>query len=267
MIPTDLSRPKLLDELAAIQTDADPSADPAQTVAAIRVWGEQLQRRLASDMSPAHRLRMLHYFYFVELGFAGDVSTYDSADNSYLHRVLERRSGIPISLSVVYLEIAAAIGLTADGVSFPGHFLVKVAMPEGTLLVDVFDRGALLSESQLKRRLHAALAGQPAQLLPHYLRAATDNEILVRWLNNLKAIHLARQDWPLLLAVAHRLVAARPRAADERLVRALAYERLGCPRAAADDLATCLRLQPAGADDGEMRARLARLQREAGALH
>jgi regulator of sirC expression with transglutaminase-like and TPR domain len=264
---TGVHRATLLDGLAAIQTDADPSADPKRTVDTIRTWGSELQRRLASDMAAAHRLRMLHYFYFVELGFTGDVSTYDSADNSYLNRVLEKRSGIPISLSIVYLEIAAAIGLKADGISFPGHFLVKVAMPEGTLLVDVFDRGALLSEPQLRRRLHAALGGQPAQPLPHYLRAATDTDILVRWLNNLKAIHLASENWRQLLAVADRLVAARPDAADEHLVRALAYERLGCPRAAAGDLATCLQLAPVSADDPAMRARLARLQRAASALH
>lgn len=262
-----LHRSTLLDQLAAIQTDADPAADPQRTVDTIRDWGQQLHRRLASDMAAAHRLRMLHYFYFVELGFTGDVANYDSADNSYLNRVLERRTGIPISLAVVYLEIAAAIGLKAEGVAFPGHFLVKMAMPEGTLLVDVFDRGALLSEPQLRWRLHAALGGQPAQPLPHYLRTATDRDILVRWLNNLKAIHLAREDWRQLLAVADRLVAARPDGADEHLVRALAYERLGCPRAAAADLAACLQLAPASADDATLRARLDRLQRAASALH
>ena len=263
----DARDPTLLEQLAAIERDADPAVDPARAVATIRAWGVKLHERLAVDVSPAHRLRMLHHFFFVELGFVGDVATYDSSDNSYLRRVVERRTGIPISLSVVYLEIAAAIGLKADGVSFPGHFLVKVAMPEGALLIDVFDRGALLSEPQLRRRLHAALAGQPARPLQHYLRAASQNDILVRWLTNLKAIHLARSDWPQLLAVARRLVVARPQAADELLVRALAYERLGCPRAAADDLALCLQLAPDSADQGAMRERLQRLHRAASALH
>jgi regulator of sirC expression with transglutaminase-like and TPR domain len=259
--------PSLLEQVAAIQLDAYPQDDPAHAVDTVRGWGEQLRRRLAPDMASVHRLRMLHHFFFDELGFSGNVDTYDDPDNSYLNRVIDRRTGIPISLSLVYCEIGAAIGLRLAGVGFPGHFLVKVVISEGSLLVDVFGRGAMLSTAELRRRLHAALAGEPARPLEDYLQAAAEADILVRWLRNLKAIHLAARNWEQLLKVTNRLLDAAPRTVEEHLARALAYEHLDCPRAAVEDLTVVLALRPAAADAAALRGRLQRLQRAAGALH
>ena len=236
--PSARSSGGLLELLAELLVDAYPEERPDTVVTTILTWGCRLAARIAPDMSKRHRLTMLQHYFFDELGFHGNVDAYDEADNSYLNRVIERRTGIPISLSLVYIELGAAIGLPLAGVSFPGHFLVRAALPEGVVIVDVFSGGVTLSEEDLRKRLHAALQGEPARPLPEYL-----------------------------LKVMNRLIVASPDVFDERLVRSLAYERLNCPRAAADELEAYFKLQPQAADSAVLRARLDQLHRATRSLH
>lgn len=257
----------LLEAVASLALDAYPASDPAVAVATVRHWGDRLALRIAADMSPLNRLRLLNHYLFDELGFRGNVEAYDEADNSYLNRVIERRTGIPISLALVYLEVGRAIGLRLAGVGFPSHFLVKLALSEGALLVDAFAGGTVLSERELRRRLTAAFGGEPPRPLEAFLQPASEREILTRWLHNLKRIHLQSGDWDRLLKVVDRLVILRPDACDELRDRAFAYEQLECPRAAAGDLAEYLARRPDAGDAPEVRARLALLERSARRLN
>lgn len=251
----------LLKCVACIATYADAGFDPDDTVAAVQRWREQLRERVAADTSALNRLRLLNHFFFEELGFHGDADGYDSADASYLHRVIARRSGIPLSLSVLYVEIGRAIGLKLFGVSFPAHFVVGLQLAEGALFIDVFGGGATLTADELRKRLDAVTRGQADSPLDAYLQPASDRAILARWLRNLKAVHARHEDWPALLEVLNRLIALRPDDAGERRDRAAVFERLECPRGAADDLASYLSLAAHAADAGEARRRLAHLQR------
>lgn len=257
----------LLEAVASLAVDAYPDSDPAVSVAAVGRLGQRLSQRIAADMSPLHRLRLLNHFLFEELGFRGNAESYDDADNSYLNRVLERRTGIPISLSVVYAAIGRAIGLKLVGINFPGHFLVKLPLNEGALLIDVFAGGVVLSEAELRRRLNSVFDGDPPRPLEAYLHAASEREVLTRWLHNLKRIHAQAGDWEQLLKVADRLVILRPDSCEELRDRALAYEQLECPRAAAGDLAQYLARRPDAVDAGEVRKRLSELQRSANRLN
>lgn len=257
----------LLEAVASLAVDAYPDSDPAVSVAAVERLGQRLSQRIAADMSPLHRLRLLNHFLFEELGFRGNVEGYDEADNSYLNRVLERRTGIPISLSVVYAAIGRAIGLKLVGINFPGHFLVKLPLNEGALLIDVFAAGVVLSEAELRRRLSSVFDGDPPRPLEAYLHAASEREVLTRWLHNLKRIHAQAGDWEQMLKVADRLVILRPDSCEELRDRALAYEQLECPRAAAGDLAQYLARRPDAVDAGEVRKRLSELQRSASRLN
>lgn len=251
----------LLASAASLIVDAYPAANPAAVVVQVRTWGEHLARRIAPDMGCGHRLRMLNHFFFEELGFAGNRERYDEADNSYLNRVIERRRGIPISLSLLYSEIGRAVGLRLAGVAFPGHFLVRMDRSTGASVIDVFDSGTMLSESELQRRLQAALADARPRPLAVYLQPASQRDFLLRWLTNLKRAHVTARDWVQLLKVADRLVALRPTAPEERRDRALAYELLECPRAAAADLAAYVAARPDAADAPIVRERLDRLLR------
>jgi len=257
----------LLAAAAQVPLYKDPDCDPQRTVGQVRTWSDQLRRRIAPDASSLTRLRLLNHFFFVELGFKGDERDFHSAENSYLHRVIERRRGIPITLSLLYMELGRSAGLRLQGVCFPGHFLVKLRLSDGTVFIDVFAGGATLSSEELWTRLKSSLPNVTERQLGPFLRAASERDILARLLRNLKAIHWEAQDWPAALEVMNRLVAVVPDEPNERRDRARLYERLECPRAAVADLVAYLSLSPAPPDAGAVSERLARLRRAAAGLH
>jgi regulator of sirC expression with transglutaminase-like and TPR domain len=257
----------LLAAAAQVPAYADPACDPRRVVEQVGAWGEQLGARVAADASGANRLRLLNHFFFAELGFRGATDDYDSVENSFLHRVVERRRGIPITLSLVYIELGKAAGLRLQGVSFPMHFLTRLRTNDGSVYVDVFGGGRTLSAGELRAALRRALPGTPEAALAPYLRAASDREILARLLRNLKALHWKARQWPQALEVINRLLVVLPEAAQERRDRAWVYERLECPRAAAADLTAYLSSCASLPDAAEVRERRARLQQAAGRLN
>jgi len=257
----------LLAAAAQVPLYADPGCNPQRVLDQVRSWAAQLRARVAPDASPLARLRLLNHFFFVELGFAGAGDDYASVDNSFLHRVIARRRGIPITLSLLYIELGRAAGLRLAGVSFPGHFLVRLSLNAGTVFVDVFGGGVSLTADDLRGRLRATLPDASDLPLAPYLRAASENEILARLLRNLKAIHWQAQQWPAALEVVNRLVLVLPEAAQERLDRAWLHERLECPRAAAAALLAYLALCPPRREAEDVRQRLAMLRGAASRLN
>jgi len=257
----------LLAAAARVPLYADPGCDPQQVLDQVRSWSARLRARVALDASPLARLRLLNHFFFVELGFAGAGDDYSSVDNSFLHRVIERRRGIPITLSLLYIELGRATGLRLAGVSFPGHFLARLSLNAGAVFIDVFGGGVSLAEAELRDRLWAALPEGTHRPLAPYLQAASEREILARLLRNLKTIHWHAQQWPAALQVVDRLVDLLPESAQERLDRAWLYERLECPRAAVADLLAYLSLCPSGRETAGVRRRLAVLRQSASRLN
>lgn len=254
-----------LEAAIAIAQDDDPTLDVQTVLAQIDALAVRLKQRIAADTSPLQKLRYLNRYFFQELGFAGNVNDYYDPDNSYLHRVLATRRGIPISLALLYIEIAQQIGLDARPVSFPGHFLVKVKMPQGEVVIDPFS-GQSLSRETLEERLmpyrhRQGLTGEFDAPLGLFLQAASGRDVLARLLRNLKEIHRSAEDWPRLLAVQQRLVVLLPEAWDERRDRALVLAELGDHAAAAADLSAYLERHPAADDAGALRERLVELRR------
>jgi len=267
LLPESERASALLTEAVQVPLYADPGCEPQRVLAQVQSWAAQLRVRVAADASPFARLRLLNHFFFSELGFAAAGDDYQSAQNSYLHRVIERRRGIPITLSLLYMELGKAAGLRLEGVSFPGHFLVRLSLNAGAVLIDVFAGGITLSTEDLRQRLRATLPDESDPPLAPYLRAASEPEILGRLLRNLKAIHWQAQEWAAALEVVTRLVVLLPDAVQERLDRARLYERLECPRAAADDLVAYLSWMPSPPDADEVNQRLASLKQAASRLH
>ncbi len=244
----------------AIAQDDDPGLDTQAVLAQIDALGERFRRRLPADAAPLHRLRLLNRFFFHELGFAGNVNDYYDPRNSYLSEVLKSRRGIPITLALLYIELAGQVGLTASGVSFPGHFLVKLRMPRGEVLIDPFS-GRSLSREELDERLipfrrERGLVGDDEVPLGLFLQTAPPRDVIARMLRNLKEIHRAAADLPRLVAVLDRLVILLPEAWDERRDRAMALAELGRREPAADDLAAYLEHCPGAADAPALRRRL-----------
>ena len=215
----------------------------------------KLRDRMPQDASQIQKLRMLNHFFFQEMAFAGNINNYYDPDNSYLHRVIATRRGIPISLAVVFIELAQQIGLDMKGVSFPGHFLMKLSVQSGEIVLDPMN-GSSLSREELEERLEPYLERQQEQEdddelpLAAYLRAAHPREILARMLRNLKAIFMESQRWQQVLDVQERLVILLPEEVTERRDRGLARANLGLAQAALEDLEAYLALRP-HADDAE----------------
>lgn len=262
----------LVEAAAAIAQDDDPGLDTQAVLAKIDGLAERLKRRVPADAGPRQRLRVLNHFFFQELGFAGNVNNYYDPGNSLLSTVLETRRGIPITLAVLYIELATQVGLTASGVSFPGHFLVKLRLSEGEMVIDPFT-GQSLSREQLDEllvpyRRSQGLVGDFEVPLGLFLQAAPARDVLARMLRNLKEIHRAASDWPRLLAVLNRLVILLPQVWEERRDRGLVQAELGALEAASHDLAEYLSHSPQAADRVAIGERLLALRdRDSGRLH
>ncbi len=246
----------LVEAAVSIAQDDYPQLDTQAVLAEIDTLAVRLKQRFPVDAVPVQRLRWLNRFFFQELGFAGNVNHYHDPDNSYLHRVLDTRRGIPITLAILYIELASQIGLTARGVSFPGHFLVKLRMATGSqhgeVVIDPFT-GHSLSRDELDELLapykrNRGLQGDFDVPLGLFLQAAAAREVIARMLRNLKEIHRGAQDVRRLLHVQERLVVLLPQGWEERRDRGLLYADLGLDAAAARDLWSYLEHAPDAGD-------------------
>ncbi len=252
----------LFEAALALAQDADPQLDLSAPQAEVDVLAMKLQQRLPADASVIQRLRMLNHFFYRELGFAGNVNDYYAADNSYLHHVISTRRGIPISLAVVYMELAQQIGLDVQGISFPGHFLMKLSVQAGDIILDPFN-GESLSREELEERLEPYLASDlytADMTLVAYLQPAHPRDILVRMLRNLKALFMEQLHWDRVLGVQERLVILLPDDIAERRDRGLAFAHLECPQAALQDLEAYLAERPHAQDADVLRERLPELR-------
>ncbi len=254
----------LLEATAAVATDEYPECDVQQVLSDVDQLLGRVRRRLPTDAAAMHRLRVLNQFFFHELGFGGNVNHYYDPGNSYLNEVLRTRRGIPITLAVLWFELAQGLGLQARGVNFPGHFMLKVNLPQGQVVLDPFT-GHSLSREDLSERLEPYKRRQglvdefdvPVGL---YLQSATPRDILARVLRNLKEIHRAQQDWPRLLAVQERLVILLPEDWSERRDRGLAWAEMGQPDKAVADLEAYLAHAEDALDADELTQRLTGLR-------
>jgi regulator of sirC expression with transglutaminase-like and TPR domain len=263
LVADDASFP-LTEAAISIAHDEHPRIDVQAVLAEIDAMAQKLRERIPADVVAVQRLRFLNRYFFQELGFAGNVNDYYASANSYLHELLRTRRGIPISLAVLYIDLAQQIGLTARGVAFPGHFLVKVRMPQGEVILDPFT-GRSLSRDELEERLvpykrRQGLLGEFDMPLGLFLQSASPREVVARMLRNLKEIHRAAEDWARLLSVQQRLVILLPRDWDERRDRGLAHAELGAWDAAADDLDAYLDHSPQAADRRAIAERAAELR-------
>ena len=246
-----------------------PGLDVPAYRARLNEMAAALKRRLRADISSTETLIALNRYLFDELGFSGNVADYYDPRNSYLNEVLDRRLGIPITLSLVYVEVGRRVGLALHGVAFPGHFLAKCIMRNGAVVLDPYARGASLSLDDLQQRLKVLRGGTlPAsEMIGHLLAAAGKKSILARMLRNLKVIYRERSDLPRALGAADRIIALEPGAAEEYRDRAGLYLDLECFRAALSDFRNYLMLKPGAEDAAVVRRRVVELQQLAARLN
>jgi regulator of sirC expression with transglutaminase-like and TPR domain len=212
------------------------------------------------------RVQLLSHFLFEQKGFKGNRDKYGDPRNSFLNEVLDRRLGIPITLSVIYLEVGRRLGLKLYGVSFPAHFLVKAVDQQGELLIDPFNGGALLTLDEIRARLIQTY-GQPVEVSPEMVRAVGGRHILVRMLRNLKNLYLSGDDPIRALAALDRILLLDAHLVEELMDRGKLYERLECFRAALDDFQSFLSQAPEHAAAETVREAVIRLSRQVSKIH
>ncbi len=262
--------PDLIQEFTAAATSPNPSlAEPALLIARLgyprldptpylerleEMGGVAAKMLSATEPSTAPHgpIDTLNRYLFEDQGFAGNTANYDDPRNSFLNQVIERRTGIPITLAVVYIEVARRAGVRVDGVNFPGHFLLRFPLGNGddhdsAVFMDPFHRGAVLSETDCRAllRKHAS----DAVFEPRLLVPATKQQILVRMLVNLKRIYVGMRSFPQGRAITELLLAINPSALSELRDRGLLAYHLNDHTAALRDLESYLKFASRGDDD------------------
>jgi len=255
----------LLEAAISLAQDEYPDLSVQQVLGDVDQLLARLKRRIPADAGSLQSLRVLNQFVYRDLNFAGNFNNFTDPDNSYVHVVLRTRLAIPISLAVIWLELAQGIGLKVRGISFPGHFMVKVNLAEGQVVIDPLT-GKSLSREELSERLAPLqeLNGfDEEQELPLglYLQAAPGRDIIARMLFNLKQIHVAQEDWGRLIAVLDRLIVLLPQAWSEYRDRGLAHAEAGHPGHALEDLETYLANEQQAADRSAIANRVTELRR------
>ena len=255
----------LLEAAVSLAQDEYPELDVQEVLGDVDQLLARLKRRLPGDAPELQRLRALNQFFFRDLGFGGNINDYYDPDNSYLNTVLRTRRGIPITLAVLWLELAVGVGLNARGVAFPGHFMVKVNLPKGQVVIDPFN-GQSLSREELTERLEPFRQRSPISEefevpMGLYLQSAPPRDIIGRMLRNLQEIHKTQEDWPRLIAVQDRLIVLQPDAWTEYRDRGLAWAAQGDVAYAVADLEMYLAHADDALDIDTIAERVAQLRR------
>jgi regulator of sirC expression with transglutaminase-like and TPR domain len=258
----------LLEAAASLAQDEEPSLDVQHVLDDVERLLRRVQARLPEDADDLTRLAILTKIFYQDLGFGANTNNYYAPENSYLNEVLRTRLGIPISLAVIWLELAQALGLEAQGISFPGHFLVKVTLNDGLVVMDPLT-GESLGLDNLSERLSpyrdsadqsaAADLDEGETPLGLYLQACPARDVLARMLRNLKEIFRSEADWPRMLQVLDRLVILLPEVWTERRDRGLVHAELGHANEALQDLKVYLEAEPSAPDTLALKNRVTEL--------
>ncbi len=223
---------------------------------------------LGTDKSPQSVLTAINQTLFQEQGFSGNAEDYYDPCNSFLNHVLDRRLGIPISLSILYMEIGYRLGLVLQGVSFPGHFLVKLPLAAGDIIIDPFFGGITLNDLELMNRIVTLFGSYPADLdLHNIMTGVSKKAILARMLRNLKNIYIQKGDFQRALSMSNQLMMVAPKRAAEIRDRGVILEYLECTNAALHDYQQYLDLVPNAQDQQFIRGRMLALHHAMPTVH
>lgn len=254
----------LTEATVAVAQHAYPDLNVQGVLDQIDQWGNKLKQRITSDTPPIQRLQLLKHFFYNELGFGPNPNDFYAPENSYLHQIIENRRGIPISLAILMMELGQQIGLNIRGVSFPNHFMMRISLQQGEIIMDPLN-GESLSKNQLQEMLDPYLdakgyRGELSLPLNIFLRASSSREILSRFMRNLKMIYSEDERWERLLGVQERLVILLPESSEEIRDRGLIFAQLEYVRPAIADLHRYLSEMPGAEDAADIREHIATLE-------
>ncbi|MBD9367071.1 SirB1 family protein [Xanthomonas sp. XNM01] len=253
----DDERLPLLSTALLIARDEYPDLDPDQYDAQVQAHADHLRPEVAAiDVIPL-KMAAINRHLFDELGYSGNHDEYYDPRNSYLNQVLDRRLGNPISLAMVQMEVAHRLGIPLDGISFPGHFLVRLPVDDGLLVMDPFNGGRPLAVEELRERARPHLGEMPDdRVLLQILSPAPSRAILTRMLRNLHGLYAEAEAWDRAARSADRVLKLSPDQPDAVRDRGLAYLHMDYLPGARRDLARYLHLAPDAGDAATVREQL-----------
>jgi regulator of sirC expression with transglutaminase-like and TPR domain len=257
----DLGRAALL-----IAQGEYPGLDVDHYLRRLDAMAASIGPEVALEAEPTRRIFLLNRFLFITEGFRGNVEHYYDPRNSFLNDVLDRKLGIPITLSTLYMEVAKRLDLPVVGVGFPGHFLVKYVLGEKEILIDPFHRGAILTQADCRRRLKEMTDGS-VTLRPEHLQSVTKRQILSRMLSNLKHIYLRARSFPKALRVMDLMLIANPDDPAEVRDRGLLLSQAGRLGAALRDLERYLAMAPRAEDADSIKEHVAGVRRRIASMN
>ncbi len=225
-----------------------PDLDVEEYLSALDAMAVEVRERLPREPYPLRIIQTLNHYFYEDLQFRGNTERYDDPRNSYLNEVIDRRTGIPITLSLMYLEVAGRIDFPMVGVGMPGHFLIRPIGDEMQIFVDPFHQGEVLFEQDCQERLSQAY-GRPMALRPEFLEAVSPQYFLARMLTNLKGVYLKQEDWLRAIAAIDRILMLLPHSWMEQRDRGLLYYQLGRWAEARQDLEHYLTCAPSTVSD------------------
>jgi regulator of sirC expression with transglutaminase-like and TPR domain len=213
--------------------------------------GPDVLPELLREIEPLAVINALNEVLFRQERFRGNQEDYYNPANSFLNKVLEEHTGIPISLSVLYMEVSRRVGLPLDGIGLPFHFMVRCCLPESCIYIDAFDDGKLLSEQECRERIYQA-AGGKVKIYARWFEPVSHKQLLSRMLLNLKHIYLHQEAYARMIAVCDRLLLLDPRSATEWRDRGMIHLQLKQYGRALRDLRTYMELAPQAQDRDEI---------------
>lgn len=225
-----------------------PDLDVEEYLSALDAMAVEVRERLPREPYPLRIIQTLNRYFYEDLQFRGNTERYDDPRNSYLNEVIDRRTGIPITLSLVYLEVAGRIDFPMVGVGMPGHFLIRPIGDEMQIFVDPFHQGEVLFAEDCQERL-SQVYGRPMALRPEFLEAVSPHYFLARMLTNLKGVYLKQEDWLRAIAAIDRILLLLPQSWMEQRDRGLLYYQLGRWTEAQQDLEHYLTSAPSTVSD------------------
>jgi len=251
----DLARAALL-----VAAETNPNMDVDGHLHTLDTWAEQLRAVLQPEWNNLQKLARLRHFLFEVLRFRGDHEDYYSPSNSMLNEVMERRLGVPLTLSIIFMELGWRVGIPFEGVGFPGHFLVRLTGEPRDLLLDPFSDGRSVHEEDCRHMLEE-ISGGKLEMCDAYLNSISKHDMIARLLLNLKGAYLRAEDDQGALAAVDRLLVLRPGDLDEIRDRGLLLYRLRHYGPAIDQLKRYLEERPDASDRETIENHLANLRR------
>jgi regulator of sirC expression with transglutaminase-like and TPR domain len=224
-----------------------PDLDVEKYLKKFELMADEIKRRIRHNSDPHFLISEINSYLFIEEGFRGNEDDYYDPRNSFLNDVLDRKTGIPITLSVLYMDIANRLGLPLLGVGFPGHFIVKYSGLGEEILIDPFNKGRILSYKDCKEILNRIYGGR-MHFQREFLEPVTKKQILIRMLHNLKGIYLNSKNYLKALSIVDTILLIDPGAVYEIRDRGLLYYNLECFTQALSDLEEYLRHVPKAQD-------------------